>query len=354
MLNDLPASPPTGGAEVVLDRLTVALGRDGHDVRVHTRPGARTGVAKVGALWDPAEGRRVARLVADLEPDVVHLHNVLRELSAAVLPPLADVPVVMTVHDLRIAGVVLGQRSAPERLLDGRLKQPRDTRLVRRVVDHYVAVGPVLAQALQDKGFGPISVIEPPAPDWPAPTTRPSQSRDLAVVCRLSPDKGVGVALAAFGALDPAVRGRLLVAGDGPLRAALEASAPEGVTFLGRVPSADLPGLLAGVRAVLVPSLPAVRPETSSLTAIEAAWCGRPVVCSDDPATAALVTRLGAGVVVPAGDVAALTAALADLLADDVRTDALGAAGATAVRSAHAADAVAARYVEVYREAGAS
>lgn len=355
MLNDLPTvpGPGAGGAEVVIDRLTSALRAQGHEVRLHSRPGPRSGLAKAGAFWDPWEARRVARVVSEFRPDVVHAHNLLRELSAAVLRPVRHLPVVMTVHDLRLAGTVLGQRSWPERLLDGAVKQPSDARAVRRVVRHYVTVGEAAAEALRRKGFGPLTVIAPPGPDWPTAGAPPSASRTLCFVGRLSPDKGVEVALAAFAALGVA-DARLVVVGDGPQRRALEAVAPDGVTFLGRLDPTELAGVVGSVRAVLVPSLPTLRPETSSLTTIEAAWSGRPVLASDDPAVASIVAALGCGVVVPAADAPALRDAMEQILSDDARADALGAAGASAVRAAHDPAAVAARYVEAYRQAGAT
>lgn len=353
MLNDLPVAPGPGhgGAEVVIDRLCTALQGRGHEVLVHSRPGPRLGLHRVGAFWDPQEGRRVAALLRSFRPDVIHAHNVLRELSPAVLWAVRRLPVVLTVHDLRIAAIVLGQGSAAERLVDGRIKQPLDAALVRRVVDSYVTVGPVAAEVLRHKGFDPVTVIEPPAPSWPAPVRLPSECTDLAIIGRVATDKGVDVALAAFARLDPALRGRLLVVGDGPQKAELEASAPDGVDFLGRLTADELPGLLATVRAVVLPSLPALRPETSSLTSIEAAWMGRPVVCSDDPAASGLVTRLGAGLVVPAGDVPALTVALTRVMQDDSLVDRLGAAGAGGARRGHAADVVAQRYLDVYQQA---
>lgn len=352
MLNDLPTTPGVGhgGAEVVVERLAGALRALGHEVLVQTRSGPRSGAALAGALWDPFEARRVAAVVRSFRPDVVHAHNVLRELSPSVLWAVRRLPLVMTVHDLRVASIVLGQRSGPERFVDARLKQPFDARLVRRVVDAYVTVGPDAAAVLQAAHFGPVTVIEPPGPGWAEPTQPPSTFHDLAFIGRVAADKGVGVAIAAFAALSPAPAGRLLVVGDGPLRRQLEATAPQGVTFLGRLGADDLCALLGTVRAVVIPSLPSLRPETSSLASIEAAWMGRPVVVSDDPAASGLVRRLGAGIVVPAGDLEGLTAAMADLLGDDALVDRLGASGAVAVRRRHTPKVVAERHVAVYEQ----
>jgi glycosyltransferase involved in cell wall biosynthesis len=66
---------------------------------------------------------------------------------------------------------------------------------------------------------------------------------------------------------------RLRVAGDGPLRRALAASAPPNVEFLGRVSDAVLAELYAECRALVFPS-----DEDFGLVPLEAQACGRPVV----------------------------------------------------------------------------
>jgi len=66
---------------------------------------------------------------------------------------------------------------------------------------------------------------------------------------------------------------RLVVAGDGPMRAALEARAPANVTFLGRVSDPELAQLYTRCRALLYP-----QEEDFGIVALEAQACGRPVI----------------------------------------------------------------------------
>jgi glycosyltransferase involved in cell wall biosynthesis len=83
------------------------------------------------------------------------------------------------------------------------------------------------------------------------------------------PYKREEIALEAFRALDR----RLVVVGDGPRRAALEAGAPKNVTFLGRVPDAELADLYARCRALVYP-----QEEDFGIVAVEAQAAGRPVI----------------------------------------------------------------------------
>jgi glycosyltransferase involved in cell wall biosynthesis len=123
------------------------------------------------------------------------------------------------------------------------------------------------------------------------------------VASRLAAEKGVGVAIDACRAA-----GRpLLVAGDGPLRAELEAAARGAdVRFLGQVGAAELAALRAQTAVALVPSRSA---ETFGLAAAEAMAAGLPVIAS---AIGALPELVGdAGTLVEPGDAAGLAAALA-------------------------------------------
>lgn len=151
---------------------------------------------------------------------------------------------------------------------------------------------------------------------------------------RLAVEKGADVAIDACRAA-----GRpLLVAGDGPLRAQLEArAAGADVRFLGRIPPAELAELRARCSVAIVPSRSA---ETFALAAAEAMAAGLPVVASR---IGALPELLPDRALVPPGDAASLAAALADPP---------GAADAEAalhrIRDLAAPDRVAVRLAEAY------
>jgi glycosyltransferase involved in cell wall biosynthesis len=83
------------------------------------------------------------------------------------------------------------------------------------------------------------------------------------------PYKAEGLAIEAFRR-----SGRsLVIAGDGPTRAALERGAPPNVRFLGRVSDAELEDLYARCRALVYPQL-----EDFGMIAVEAQAAGKPVI----------------------------------------------------------------------------
>src|SRR5205814_2808548 len=112
----------------------------------------------------------------------------------------------------------------------------------------------------------------------------------------------------------------LLIVGAGPEAAAmrariLELGLQEHVDLRRSVPSRDMPALLQGMDALVLPSLS--RPnwtEQFGRILVEAMACGIPVVGSTSGEIPNVVGE--AGIIVPEGDVEALTAAIERLVAD--------------------------------------
>jgi glycosyltransferase involved in cell wall biosynthesis len=149
----------------------------------------------------------------------------------------------------------------------------------------------------------------------PSPARARDRARSVLFLGRLVPIKGVRVLLDAMSLLDhPA---RLVVAGDGPERASLEAAARArrlDAEFIGFVDAERRAALLAGAGVVVVPSidLPGGRTEGTPVVALEALAAGAPLVASDVGGLAETVG--GAAVLVPPGDPGALAGALARVL----------------------------------------
>ncbi len=118
------------------------------------------------------------------------------------------------------------------------------------------------------------------------------------------------------------------------------------VLFTGYRPDVD--GLLAALDVFVLPS----SVEGLPMTILEAMAQGTPVVATAVGGTPEVVAP-DTGILVPPGDVAALTAALRDLLADRERAQRLGEAGRRRVEAEFSARAMAARILELYAEAGA-
>lgn len=351
-VHDRPIVDGAGGAEINIARLVAAQRSAGDEVFLLAGEVHHAGVRRALDLWDPASRRLLAARVRALDPDVVHLHNVVREMSPSVLGAVRDRPVVVTVHDLRAFGGgehhLPDPRAAADRWLVGPL-----VRTVLRRLPAVLAVSETVATSLRDAGVRAVTVVPVPVPPPLVPPERPAGAcGDVVFAAALVADKGPQVLLRAFAQVSPRhPDARLVLAGSGPMAADLaREAAPLGdrVLLPGRLPAHEVSAAMGRARVVVVPSLPSLRREGSSLTAAEAARHARPVVTSDDPAAAEVARTVG-GDVVPAGDVAALAARLDYWLSEP---EAATAAGAMSAERAVAYDSTAsARIVrQVYRD----
>ncbi|MDR7543851.1 MAG: glycosyltransferase [Armatimonadota bacterium] len=156
----------------------------------------------------------------------------------------------------------------------------------------------------------------------------------VACVARFTAEKGHAVLLEAMTAIVRQYPGAVLVlAGDGPLRMAIEAEAhrralQERVRFLGT--RDDVSRLLGASDVVVVPSLW----ESLPRVVLEAMAVGRPVVASAVGGIPEAVSDGETGLLVPAGDPGRLASAVTDLLRSPARRAEFGEAGRWRARTA--------------------
>ncbi|MBV9412270.1 MAG: glycosyltransferase family 4 protein [Acidimicrobiia bacterium] len=329
MVNDV-AIESGWGAEAHLARLADGLRAAGDTVEVFAGERVHTGAARALDVWDPGARKELAERAARFQPDVIHHHNVLRELSVSVLGVPSGTPTVMTVHEHRLLGVLDEPVRGPLGVAKLALASFQ-RRAVKQRVDVLIAVSVRLKQQLDAAGFAavePVPQFADPPPD--GLTIVPvSSSHDVVMAGNLKVDKGVRELTEAFAEVasrhDEA---RLVVAGEGPeepvLRAAQDRLGANRVQLLGKLPRPEVQALFARARVVAAPAIPGIRPEGAGTTPIEAALVGRPVIVSDDPGHSEFVDQSGGGLVVAAGSVPALSEALDTLLSDGELAQRLG------------------------------
>ena len=134
----------------------------------------------------------------------------------------------------------------------------------------------------------------------------------LGCVGRLAAEKNLKLLLAAFGAVRRQwPRARLVLVGDGPLRAPLQAACGD-LIFAGPRRGADLAAHYASFDLFVFPSLT----ETFGNVTIEAMASGLPVLAFDHAAAGQLIRRGDNGWTVPCGDEARFVAAAVALAGD--------------------------------------
>lgn len=328
-----------GGAEAFFTRLAGALHRAGLEQRVVIRR-------------DPA---RAARLrAAGLEPVEVPFGGRLDWRSGAALRReiAAFAPrVVLTWMNRATA------RCPPGDFVHlARLGGYYDLKYYR-LCDHLIANTRDIAAYLTGAGWPPARVHYLPnfVDDAPAePIARaaldtPPDAPLLLALGRLHGNKAFDVLLDAVARVPEAW---LWLAGEGPLRAALEAQArrlgiAERVRFLGW--REDAGALMAAADIVVCPS----RHEPLGNVVIEAWARRRPVAAAASQGPGALIGDGETGLLAPVDDVAALAAALGRLVSDPALGARLAAAGRAAYEAEFTEAAVVARYLDLFEEVAA-
>jgi len=159
----------------------------------------------------------------------------------------------------------------------------------------------------------------------------------LLSVGRVAAEKNIGLTLRAFRVLQrQRPDARLVVVGDGPLRAALEPAHPQ-VRFLGMRRGEELAACYASADLFCFPSLT----ETFGNVTLEALASGLPVVAYDIAAAAEHVRSGVSGLLVPPGDEAAFEGAVCALAADPARLASMRAAAVAAAQGARWDDVLA-------------
>jgi glycosyltransferase involved in cell wall biosynthesis len=170
---------------------------------------------------------------------------------------------------------------------------------------------------------------------------------------RLVSEKGVQDLVEAFARFHPEEEVSLLVIGNGPLTDELAARFKT-PAFLGRarllaaVEHRDVPRYLAAMSTLVLPSrsLPGWKEQFGRII-IEALACGVPVIGSNSGEIPHLLGRLGAGLVVPEGDVVALHGAMRRLLEVPGKHDELRELGRREVEQQYAHSALAYRFQQL-------
>jgi glycosyltransferase involved in cell wall biosynthesis len=341
----------TGGEERVVDDLAwLVRERLGQRAEILAREssGLSRRRAAVGLLRGGLAPGEVADAVRRSGAQLVHVHNLhptfgWRALAAA---REAGASVVLHLHQYRLVcavGVCFTHgeectRCHGRNTLPGLARNCRGSlaeagsyaaalalwqRRVAALADVVLVPSAFAGQRLRSLGapleWERVRVLPPPlrtpAPEPPPTPERPTDRPELPeryalIVSRLAPEKGIDVAIEACGRAGIA----LVLAGEGPERAALERAASATgtgqVRFLGRVGDEVLSRLRAGAAIALAPSRSA---ETFGLALAEAMAAGVPGVGSR---VGALPEILEEDELVAAGDPDALARAIASRAGD--------------------------------------
>lgn len=326
-----------GGEDVVLANEAALLESNGHDVRLATvsnktiqgaaaqlRTALYTASSPCGTKW-------MRERLEESRPDLVHVHNFFPLLSPSIYAACNErgVPVVQTLHNYRTVcsnGMLLRNDHPCELCVTGSPYQGVRHRCYRgsaiaslplahmiashraagtwqRRVDRFIALTEFARSRFLAAGFPaekvvakPNFVADPGEPELPAGT-----APHILFVGRLAAEKGIATLLRAWEGLDIP----LLVAGDGVMRAAVEASPSPHVKALGWRSGAEVAAEMGRCRFMVMPS---EWYEGFPMTLVEAFSLGRPVLVSKLGSMAEVIEDGVTGLHVAPGDPADLAA----------------------------------------------
>lgn len=369
------------GEEIMLDRIVALLRDRGHRVDTWFADSADIAgisgklAAAASGIHSPASRKEMARRLADDRPDLVQVQNLYPLISPSVLPVIrqAGVPVVMRLSNYRLVcpnGLFLSHGKVCQACSGGRewncvakncegdlFKSAayaarnavaRKRGYYRDNVTRYYAQTAFQRDVLVHEGY-PESRIDviPNMIDVPEDRPEWTPGSFVGFVGRLSPEKGIDTLFAAA-RRTPDIAYRLAGhAGDYADRADI----PANVELLGNLGPEELADFYREAALIVTPS---VWFEGFPGVVIEAMRHARPVILSDIGGLPELVDSGEAGLLVPPRDDAALARAIAALMADPDKRQALGEAGFARVKAEYSEDLYYRRLMATYEAALAS
>lgn len=320
-----------------------------HGVTVHSLDMDRRSANPFTALKIMAS---LVNLMRELKPSVVHLVTIKPVLLGGIAARLARVPrVIAAISGLGYVFTAQGRGAQLRRSIVGHLYRlslgPANVRVVFQNTNDLTLLRRYTG--LHDEKTVVIRGSGVELGEWPM-VPLPRGLPIVMMASRLLWDKGVSEFVEAARILSPQKHARFVLVGD--LDTGNPASISEG-DLVGWIKTGviehwgyctDMHSVLAQSHIVVLPSYREGLPKIL----IEAAACGRPVITTNVPGCRDAIEPGKTGVLVPVRDIYALADAIAKMLEEPARMEAMGLAGRKLAESAFDVREVADRHIALY------
>jgi len=258
----------------------------------------------IKSIWSRDTFKDTRKLIRDVLPDVVHVHNTIPLISPSVYSAcqVEDIPVVHTLHNYKLVcpGAYLYRKSSPcEDCVGKSIPLPaithacyRGDRLQSTVaatglaihnfwgtyqknITAYIALSYFSRQKFIDGGLPADRIAVKPNFLSVDPGMGTHEGQYMLYVGKLVKYKGVETLLKAWHQLDTDIP--LKIAGQGPQEILLKSNLPEGIEYLGSLPRDQILQLMKRATCLIVPS---EWYEPFGMVIIEAFATGLPVIAS--------------------------------------------------------------------------
>ena len=341
-----------GGAETYFFNLLDLLKKHGHKVfafsqkNVKNFPSAEKGyfvsnldLSKINfslvkilrIFWSGEAKKKMARIIKEKKPDLIHFHNIYHQLSPSVLIPAkkAGVPTVMTVHDFKLIRPEYTLRADGKKtkgsfvrfLLNLEFSFHHFLDVYQKNVDVFLAPSEFVKNQLVKNGFKEKQIqVLPLFLDLKKyDSISPVKGKYIVFFGRLDESKGVDVLIKAFNSLK--TKTKLKIVGAGPEENNLKKIANGNVEFTGFKSGNDLIRIIKGSLFAVFPSRVH---ETFGLSILESFACFKPVIATDVGAFPELINEEN-GILIGVNKETQLAQAISKLLSNPNKVKIMGA-----------------------------
>jgi glycosyltransferase involved in cell wall biosynthesis len=371
-----------GGEDTVVAEEARMLQQHGHSVHQYTinnddiRDAWSQAVVAVRSFYSRPVSQQISNLLAEFQPDILHVHNFFPRISPAIYFAARKygVPVIQTLHNYRLLcanGVMFREGHPCEACSDGHSFLPavihgcyRGSRTASAIVgasmsvhaalgtwsnciDRYIVLTPFAAQKFGNGRIPPEKIRIKPnfARDWGCG----SGKGDYALyVGRLSSEKGIETIVAADKAGTLALP--VNIVGDGPLRAdVLRACDRPGsrLVYFGRM---ERPQVIEQMKNAAVLLIPSLCYEGFPMAMVEAFSFGLPIIASRIGGLPDMLQDGHSGLLFEPGNPHALLQAISTLVSDTSRIEAMRQAARSKFDSHYTEQKNYQILIEIYRE----
>jgi glycosyltransferase involved in cell wall biosynthesis len=276
-------------------------------------------------------------LSGELRPNVVHAHFGVDAVAVMNVTQKLNLPLVTTFHGFdattKLTRLLSSGSPSLMRYALARSRLAKEGKL-------FICVSEFIKSKVLELGFPEDRVVKhfigTNIQSFSALDRKPDQDRPVVLhVARLVEKKGTVYLLEAFAnVLKTVPEARLVIIGEGPLRAKLESYTNElklgkSVTFLGAQPHSEVLLWLSRAKVFALPSVTAASGDTEGLpiSIIEASAAGIPVVATWHSGIPEAIEHEKGGLLSKERDIAALSRQITALLSDNTLAARMGAAG---------------------------
>ena len=383
LVNDIGRA--TGGAELQMLSLRTRLRDRGHDVRLlssransiadsklladYSCFGSNTKLQVLNQTFNPDAYWQLRKILAEFQPEVVHLRIFLGQISPLILPLLENIPCIYQMAMYRPicpkgtkilpsgspcqyrAGIAcLNQHCLTPQSWAVLMLQKQLWQTWRNNIDCLVALSHGMKLQLEAEGVAPVEVVYNGVRERPMRSAL-SNPPVVAFAGRLVDTKGVDVLIEAFSIARTEVsQARLIIAGRGENEASLRELAialgvDDAITWLGHVPRAELEQQFDRSWVQVIPSLWA---EPFGNVTTEAMMRGTAVIASRVGAQPEIVVDGKTGFLVEPGDESGLAEKLITLLSSQQLATEMGQQGRNRALSVFSEDKRDLTFLEIY------